>query len=137
MEHEITWGSDPEDAYVSASGAATVEAMNDCQQALISDPRFRPGMRVLIDHRLVDWSRMTPEDVRKVVDMLVRSTARFGATYCAMVMGKQVDFGIARMQQHYAEANSELQIEFRVFSTIEDARSWFTTLPAPAPPADS
>ena len=54
-----------------------------------------------------------------------------------MVMGKPVDFGIARMQQHYAEADSGLQIEFRVFSNVEDARRWFATLPAPAPPADS
>ena len=137
MEHEINWGGNPEDAYVSASGVASVEAMNDCQKELTSDPRFWPGMRVLIDHRRVDWSRMTPEDVLKVVDMLVRSAARFGATYCAMVMGKPVDFGIARMQQLYAEADPQLQIEFRVFSAIENARSWLATLPAPAPPVDS
>jgi hypothetical protein len=137
MEHEINWDSNPEDAYVSASGVTSVEAMKDCQQELTSDPRFRPGMRVLIDHRRVDWSRATPEDVRNVIDMLVQSTARFGATYCAMVMGKAVDFGVARMQQHYADVDSKLQIEFRVFSTIEAARSWLATLPAPASPADS
>jgi hypothetical protein len=137
VEHEINWDSNPEDAYVTASGVATVEAMNDCQQELTSDPRFRPGMRVLIDHRRVDWSRMTPEYVRNVVDMLIRSAERFGATYCAMVMWKQVDFGMARMQQHYAEVDSQLQIEFRVFMTIENARSWLATLPAPAPPDDS
>jgi hypothetical protein len=44
---------------------------------------------------------------------------------------------MARMQQHYAEVDSQLQIEFRVFMTIENARSWLATLPAPAPPADS
>lgn len=137
MEHEINWDSNPEDAYICASGLASVEAMNDCQKELTSDPRFRPAMRVLIDHRRVNWSQVTPEDVRNVIDMLVQSAERFGATYCAMVMGKPVDFGIARMQQHYADVDSELQIEFRVFSTIEDARSWLATLPSPPSPADS
>jgi hypothetical protein len=137
MDHKISWGGDSEDARVTASGRCTVEAMGDCQRALTSDPRFQPGMRVLIDHRLVDWSRMTPEDVRRVVEMLVQSAAHFGVTYCAMVMGKRVDFGIARMQQHYAEADSKLQIEFRVFSTVEDAQSWLATLPVPTPPANS
>jgi hypothetical protein len=80
---------------------------------------------------------MTPADVPDVVEMLVQSTGSFGVTYCAMVMGKPVDFGIARMHQQYAEADPKLQIEFRVFPTVEDARSWLTTLPAPAPPADS
>jgi hypothetical protein len=137
MKHETTWGGDHEDAYVSASGICSVEEMRDHRQELISDPRFRSGMRVLIDHRLVDWSRMTPADVPDVVEMLVQSTGSFGVTYCAMVMGKPVDFGIVRMHQQYAEADPNLQVEFRVFSTVEDARRWFAELPAPASPTDS
>jgi hypothetical protein len=137
VKHEIIWNGELEDAYVTASGAATVEAMDDCRRSLTSDSRFRSGIRVLIDHRQVDWSGMTHEDVLGVINLLSRDASRFGFTYCAMVMGKQVDFGIARMQQQYAEIDSELQIEFRVFSTIEDARDWLRTLPKPDPPAAS
>ncbi len=131
MEHEIIWDSEPEDAYVKGAGTATVEAMDSCIQSLTSDPRFRAGSRVLIDHRQADWSQMTPRNVLAVVNLLSRAAARFGATHCAMVMGRAVDFGLARMQQHYAEADSELQIEFRIFSTIDDARRWLSALPAP------
>lgn len=129
MEHEIVWGGEPEDVRLTASGTATVEEIEACTREVFYDPRYRPGLRLLVDHRFVDWSRMTEDDVRRTVELLVGNADHIGSVYCAMVMGRPVDYGIARMRQHYVEAQPELQVELRVFISIEDARLWLATRP--------
>ncbi len=130
VDVEIVWGGKPEDVRMIASGKADADGLIAAGERLHSDSNFRPGLRVLVDHRQVDWSHMTEDDVRRTVDLLAVNPAP-EIMYCAMVMGRPVDYGIARMRQHYVEARSELSLELRVFTTLEDARDWLATKPAP------
>jgi hypothetical protein len=124
MEYEITWGGDPEDASVTTWGTATLEGLNAWVQEGLSDPRYRPGMLVLVDHSRLDWSGISREDVHKRIEHFAEAAGLTGRAYAAIVMRAPVDFGIARMVQAYIELHPELEIEIAVFLSIEDARGW-------------
>ena len=133
MGYKITWGGDPEDACVTTWGTATIEGLGTWVQEGLSDPRYRPGMHVLIDNRQLDWSGLSPEDVHERIKLFARDAVRLDSARAAVVMGAPVDFGIARMEQAYVELEPELEIEIRIFFTIEDAREWLRSLPESEP----
>jgi hypothetical protein len=124
VEYEITWGGDPEDARITTWGTASIEGLDAWVHEGLSDARFRPGMHLLIDHRRLDWSGLSPQDVRDRIELFARDAAHLDSARAAVVMRAPVDFGIARMEQAYVELQPELNFELGVFLTIEDAREW-------------
>ena len=76
MEYVIVWGGDPEDPLITTSRGVTVDALDEFTQAALSDPRYRPGMAVIVDHRNADWSEMTTADLRRRVDLLAHDAGR-------------------------------------------------------------
>ena len=137
MKYEITWGGDPEDAGVTARGVATVEGLNTWVQEGLSDPRYRPSLRVLVDYTQLDWSGLSATDVHERIALYAKDAIKLDHARVALVMRAPVDFGVARMEQAYVELHPELEIEIGVFFSIDAARRWLGTFPAPDPPADS
>jgi hypothetical protein len=136
--YEITWGGDPEDARVTTWGTASIEGLDAWVQEGLSDPRYRPGMHILIDHRQLDWRGVSPENMHERVELFVRDTVRLDHACAAVVMGVPIEFGIARMEEAYVELEPELGIKVRIFLSIEDAREWLgEQIAADAGSADS
>lgn len=124
MEYEITWGGDPEDASVATRGTVALEGFDAWMQEGLSDPRYRDGMSIIVDHRELDWSDVSLKDVQERIELFRRNTKRVGRIRAAMVMRSTVDFGLARMYEAYVEMQPDLQIEIGVFISIDDAREW-------------
>ncbi|MGD0167633.1 MAG: hypothetical protein ABSC51_10185 [Gaiellaceae bacterium] len=124
LGYEITWGGDPEDACVTTWGTASIEGLDAWIQEGLSDPRYRPGMHVLIDHRQLDWSGLSSEDVHERVALFARDAVRLDSARAAVVMRSPVEFGMARMEATYIDLEPELGIAIRIFFSIEDAREW-------------
>jgi hypothetical protein len=124
VEYEITWGGDPEDACVTTRGEASLEGFDAWMQEGLSDPRYREGMSFILDHRELDWSGISIDDVQERIELIRRESNHFGRIRVAMVMRAVVDFGLARMYQAYIELQSDVQIEIGVFTSIDDAREW-------------
>ena len=122
MEWEIQWGGDPEDVLVTISGDATVEGLNAWTQEALADSRFRPGLRVLIDHRSASLGGLTSDDMRRRADILAADAERIGLQRVATVVTKPVDFGMHRMLDLLSEERRSFT--WRVFYSIEDAREW-------------
>jgi hypothetical protein len=128
MGYEITWGGDPEDACVTTWGTASIEGLDAWIQEGLSDSRYRAGMRVIIDHRQLDWGGLSLEDVHERVKLFLRDAVVLDSARAAVVMRAPVDFGIARMEQAYIDMESELKIKIKIFFSIEDAREWLREL---------
>ena len=124
MEHEISWGGDPEDASVTTRGEASLEGFYAWVQEGLSDPRYREGMSIIVDHHELDWSGISLQDVQARIELFKKDLQLLGRIRAAMVMRAAVDFGLARMYQAYVELQPELQIEIGVFTSIEAARAW-------------
>jgi hypothetical protein len=129
VEYEIIWGGDPEDASVTTWGTVTIEGLDAWVKEGLSDSRYRPGMRILIDHSRLDWSGLTPKDIHRRIELFAKEAGRVGHVSAAVVMRAPVDFGIARMEQAFIELHPEVQIDLAVFFSVDDAREWLRTLP--------
>lgn len=129
LTYEVVFGGEgPEDVLVRTAGAATVAALSAMGSAVVHDPRFRPPLKMLIDHRRLDWRSMTAEDIRLRAERVLDAEApRLAGCTLAIVAHDAAGFGIARMLWSQVEADA--QIDFAVFATIEEARSWLAGAP--------
>jgi hypothetical protein len=122
MQYEIRWGGVWEDVLVTTTGKVTVEQLDAWVQEVLADPRFRPNLRVIVDHRLAEWDHLTVGELRRRIDILVRDADRIGHQRGAWVVGRPVDFGIGRMLQAFAEGR--WRVEWRICSDLDAARAW-------------
>ncbi len=133
MEFELSWGGDPEDLLVRMSGVAQAEDLEALREA-VEDPRWRPGLRVLLDERQLDWSEMSSADIERRAAFLAENRDLIGHNYTAVVTSKSSDFGMLRMEQALIERR--VPYELGIFRTLEEARAWLRSVPteAQAPP---
>jgi len=96
-------------------------------QSLLDDPRFRPAMRILLDHRRLTWTGVTTTELRHRIDLIARDADRLGYQRVAWVgSGKNADSGVGRMLQTLSDQHS--QMVSRVFDDIDEARAWLREL---------
>ena len=105
---------------VTARGDLVASDIRDAAAQVYGDPLFRPGMNTLLD---LTGARptVTAENVRTIVSFVSRNIEVRGKGRCALVTGREVDYGIARMAQTYMEP---IGIEAMVFREMEDAERW-------------
>ncbi|MGZ4398821.1 MAG: hypothetical protein ACXVZ1_10460 [Gaiellaceae bacterium] len=126
MNFTLRWGGDPENLLVTMSSFMEVEDLEALQEAL-ADARWRSAMRILLDERDVDWSRMSASDVERRAGFLARGVERLGGCRTAVVVSRDLDFGMVRMEQ--AQVERRVPYELEVFRSIEDARAWLRQAP--------
>lgn len=122
VEYEIKWARDGESMTVTASGKATVEELDECVQAILTDPRYRSGLRILYDQRRADRSHVAWSDVRRRAELLARDAERIGRPRIAFVVVSKVDFGLLRMTELLSDGRWQAVV--RIFDDIDDARAW-------------
>jgi len=84
------------------------------------DPQFAPGMNVLCDLRNARTD-LTPGDIRRIVDFVSRHREARGLGRSAVVAGRDVDYGMARIAQVHLEP---LGVELAVFRDLQEAERW-------------
>ena len=124
MEFTIVWGGDPEDVSVVTSGDATAEALSAYSGAVLADPNYRPGLRVLVDHRRADLSRLTSDAYARRAEQFARDRVDADGHRIAYVVASTVDFGVTRMAQGLAGGKLDAEMDWRVFRDIDQAREW-------------
>jgi hypothetical protein len=123
MTFDVAFDGDPEDMLVTTYGAASVDGLTEMARTALGDPRFRPPMRILVDHRGLDWRAMSGDDVRLRADRVLDQEAHLLAgSRLAIVPHGPAEFGIVRMLWGHIEA--EIAFDLGIFATIEEARSW-------------
>ena len=87
---------------------------------IYGDPQFQPGMSTMWDVR---GARPTVDagQVRGVVSFVSAHVEQRGRGRCAVVTGREVDFGMARMASVFMEG---IGIDLRVFRDLDGAQSW-------------
>lgn len=133
MRHAIHFGGDgPQDVTVTTSGPASGEGLARYVNDLVDDDRFRPGLRVLVDHRELDATTVTPANMRAHAELMKRLDGRLGDTTIAFVVGSPLAFGYARMYELHA---AETQLRSHVFYSREEAIAWLSGRSADERPA--
>lgn len=83
---------------------------------------MRPDLDVLCDYQSWNMSELAALDVQARADFACNMSKTWGSGRCAFVVGTEIDFGIFRMFELYAQDG--IEAEMRVFRSIEEASKW-------------
>jgi hypothetical protein len=122
MGWELTWGGDPEDLLITTWGVATLDGLDNYAREGMTDERFRPDMRLLVDHRRLDFTGLTSSDFRERADSVAARSAVAPDLAIAVVVGRTVDYGLLRMQATLIADRTGDQ--YALFYSMDEARQW-------------
>jgi hypothetical protein len=121
MESSLEFGGDPQDVTLSLSGTATAEGIEAGLAELLSDPRFRPGMAVLIDNSSLDTKALGPSDIKAMADAFARAGEQLGPAAVAVLTGGTGTPGLVSLWESYS---SHAKTQSRIFNQRDDAVAW-------------
>jgi hypothetical protein len=134
VEFLLNFGLTPEAAILTTSGVARVENFLEMSQALVDDPRFRPGMPILIDHTRLDASVLTATDIRAIGEFVATIGGKLGPSSIAVVVPDKLTFGFVRMGEMRA---NQPQLNVSIFYSLPEAVEWLQQKQPPAATAGS
>jgi hypothetical protein len=82
-----------------------------------------PTRNVIWDFRCMEGQRVSSEEMRKIISYIKRQDQKRPAGKTALVAATDLDFGLARMSQAYAD-QEELPWQIESFRTMEEAFIW-------------
>ena len=101
-------------------GDAPFGAWQQMMLDLIGDPGYRPGFRILADHRGVRGVP-TPEELFAGAAFVERHRTSFDGCRWALVVSQTISFGMGRVAAvHFAEIGVRMQ----VFWDVDAALGW-------------
>ena len=107
------------------SGSVSLQQLFDSCQLEWADPSYRKQMNMLSDFRAAKLE-VSHEELRGFADYMGRQEA---IQRHAIVVSRQVGFGVARMYTSLSEASSPYWNSLRVFFDFDEAERWLTTVP--------
>ena len=109
----------------TVNGKATYEGLIRALKEMLDDPNFRKGANNFWDFRNVDSDSLTSVDIRGFASFIEKNKERCGEGYkVAFVVARDVDFGLARIYEAYAD---RLPFTVMVFRSMDEALSWIRT----------
>lgn len=105
----------------TGSGDLTVDEMVAAFEERLDHPGFRPGMKVLWDCRNASFATISNEQIHRLIDHNGRYRDARGGGMSAIVVSRDLDYGICRVFQAYADG---LPWDTMVFRDLESALTW-------------
>ena len=79
---------------ITCEGQFKVEDSNSLKGELISNPKWQPGMNILLDHRQTGFSGVSADTLRGLGRQASISNSAFGKGKIAFLMKEERDFGL-------------------------------------------
>jgi hypothetical protein len=124
----IEFGGDPQDVTVKTAGLASREGFFGFNAELAADPRWRPGMAVLLDHSALDSDALTCADIEEIADFVAHLDDQFGYAAFAIVAPDSYTAGLADVSIRYLDRS---RMVARTFASRQPALDWLELQRAP------
>ena len=126
MEHSIEFSGNPVDVIVTTSGDASPAGFRQMLEDLVTDPRYRPPMRVLVDHTALETASLTVAAVDEIASAITRAGPRLGTSAVGSVAARDATFGLARMTESKMETPL---LQSHIFRSRAEAIAWLAEQP--------
>lgn len=123
MEFEIAFSDAgrPADVEIALTGVPTAPEFAKLNEHLLGDPRFRAGLKMLVDCSALDTSPLSAEDVQSLTEPMVMRDWHFPPLAVALVAPDDRTFEVARSYRaHLGGSRSNRQ----VFRSRTEAEAW-------------
>jgi hypothetical protein len=121
LEFAFAFGGDPQDLTITMRGAVDALGLKRLNDALVADPRFRPGMAILVDVTELDTSRLDETQLFVGVGPVVERDAAAPPRAVAIVASDAETFAKAI---HYRAHLGGSASRRRVFTDRDEALAW-------------
>lgn len=109
------------DVEIAVRGVPTAAEFAKVNEQLLGDPRFRAGLKMLVDCSALDTSSLTPEDVQQLTEPMVMRDWHYPPLAVALVAPDDATYEAARAYRaHLGGSRSSRQ----VFRSRADAEAW-------------
>jgi len=107
---------------ITASGPVNGKDIIEALIKMLQDPDFKEGMDALWDFRTVHSGNSETAEIREIVSFVRANQKKRGINYrVALVVSRDIDFGLARMFEAYSH---ELPFDIQIFKDFNDAQKW-------------
>jgi hypothetical protein len=131
MSFELAFGGDPEDLTITLSGRADSAGLEQLNAALQADPRFKPGLAILVDVSRLDASGLTQASLIDASELVLLRDWSARPLAVAIVAPDPATFATAA---HYRAHLGGTRSRRRVFADATDADAWLRQQRADASP---
>jgi hypothetical protein len=121
MRWTIEFAGGPQDVTVTMWGRATREGIFGVNGDLVSDERWLPGMRVLLDCCRLDTEDLNGEDVESIMELVVGLEPAYGPAAFAILAPDPYVFGVAEV---FTQNLPQAQFRFHPFAAGAEAVAW-------------
>lgn len=125
MQHKLDVDAQHERFRIATEGDGTAEGIIDFLNAIVTHPLWKPGWSILVDHRKLSIKAIQTDGIEWVSRHFIGISDRLGPGKCALVMNREIDFGIARAWENITADHTQMQIS--VFRSIDEAEAWLDT----------
>ncbi len=104
------------------TGELTPEELLEALGGVYARQDYRPGACALWDLRGAELHKFDKKDIRRVATFVTDKRGAPKGTCAALVVGRSLDFGLARMYEQMLVASTDVRV--MVFRDIDEARVW-------------
>lgn len=122
MKYELSFDDVLPLVIVRVSGNASLAGFDSFMANLLGHPKWKRGMNVIIDSRLLEISSVRTPFIHSASDVVKHNSFQLGSGRCAVVTATAAGFGMARMWQTLTK--DEVLLETKIFSSMEEAQAW-------------
>lgn len=108
----------------TTSGTAAVVDFRRMLDELLAHPEWTPGTSMLHDHSVLDAGPLTVSEIKRIAELCAERSDKIGSGKCAIVVGRDLEFGLARMWAVYVEGRWDA--EASVFRSKDEAQDWLS-----------
>ncbi|MCM8526567.1 MAG: hypothetical protein NE327_08635 [Lentisphaeraceae bacterium] len=124
MRFEISYVEDGNYLLVEITGGANLDLLKEMVSKAMEHPSWHSSIPALVDFRGFSAKGLSSDDVYELSELCKSLRGVLGDGGCALVMSKELDFGLARMWQMMTESHVDMEIE--IFKDIDEAKEWLT-----------
>ena len=122
MRFEISYVEQGNYLLAEITGGANLDLLKTLVSDALQHPKWDEFIPTLVDCRGFSANNLSSDDVYELSELCKSLGTHLGSGGCALVMSKELDFGLARMWQMMTEGHIEMPIE--IFRDIDEAREW-------------
>lgn len=125
MRHEITFDKNESFVTIRTSGELNGEGHRLFLGELITHPKWKAGMDVLVDNRAASLATTTLHDIQ-LISLLVKLLKEYlgSGGRCAIILSCDAEFTKVAMWKVMTAPEVGFKIEF--FDSLEDAKKWLS-----------
>ncbi len=106
---------------ITVSGIVDADSLLSTYSSLLDE---HAGTYRLWDYRNADLSKLTGYDLTNIVDVVAEKEGGDTKVRVALVVGREVDYGVSRMYEVLAEARYPAEVA--VFRDASEAEAWLS-----------